>query len=61
MAVGLPVLGDASLIAAGTLAGEGRLFTAYLPPIWGWVTPAWMRRRVLWLSRADGSGVIRGG
>ncbi len=25
MGVGLPVLGDASLIAAGTLAGEGRL------------------------------------
>ena len=28
MAVGLPVLGDASLIAAGTLAGEGRLSLA---------------------------------
>ena len=25
MGAGLPVLGDASLIAAGTLAGEGRL------------------------------------
>jgi hypothetical protein len=22
-----------------------RLFTAYLPPIWGWATLAWMRRR----------------
>jgi hypothetical protein len=22
-----------------------RLFTAYLPPAWGWVTLAWMRRR----------------
>ena len=22
-----------------------RLFTAYLPPIWGWFTLAWMRRR----------------
>jgi len=21
-----------------------RLFTAYLPPIWGWVTLAWMKR-----------------
>ena len=21
-----------------------RLFTAYLPPIWGWATLAWMRR-----------------
>jgi len=25
MGIGLPALGDASLIAAGTLAGEGRL------------------------------------
>jgi uncharacterized membrane protein YbhN (UPF0104 family) len=22
-----------------------RLFTAYLPPIWGWITLTWMRRR----------------
>lgn len=22
-----------------------RLFTGYLPPVWGWVTLAWMRRR----------------
>lgn len=22
-----------------------RLFTAYLPPIWGWATLTWMRRR----------------
>jgi hypothetical protein len=22
-----------------------RMFTAYLPPIWGWATLAWMRRR----------------
>jgi glycosyltransferase 2 family protein len=22
-----------------------RLFTCYLPPIWGWATLAWMRRR----------------
>jgi len=22
-----------------------RLFTAYLPPVWGWATLAWMRRR----------------
>jgi hypothetical protein len=22
-----------------------RLFTAYLPPIWGWITLAWTRRR----------------
>ena len=24
---------------------SARLFTAYLPPIWGWVPLAWMRRR----------------
>ena len=30
----------ASLHAVGQ-----RLFTAYLPPIWGWATLAWMRRR----------------
>jgi len=22
-----------------------RFFTAYLPPVWGWATLAWMRRR----------------
>ena len=22
-----------------------RFFTAYLPPVWGWFTLAWMRRR----------------
>jgi hypothetical protein len=22
-----------------------RLFTSYLPPIWGWITLVWMRRR----------------
>jgi len=22
-----------------------RMFTTYLPPVWGWVTLAWMRRR----------------
>jgi uncharacterized membrane protein YbhN (UPF0104 family) len=22
-----------------------RLFTSYLPPIWGWFTLVWMRRR----------------
>jgi uncharacterized membrane protein YbhN (UPF0104 family) len=47
---------EAGLIAGLTSAGVPqdqavaavfiqRLFTAYLPPIWGWVTLAWMRRR----------------
>jgi uncharacterized protein (TIRG00374 family) len=47
---------EAGMIAALTSAGVPqeqavaavfiqRLFTAYLPPIWGWATLAWMRRR----------------
>jgi glycosyltransferase 2 family protein len=47
---------EAGLIAGLTSAGVPqdqavaavfiqRLFTAYLPPIWGWATLAWMRRR----------------
>ena len=36
----VPVAGEA--VAAVFIQ---RLFTAYLPPIWGWVTLAWMRRR----------------
>lgn len=27
--------------------GAQRLFTSYLPPIWGWFTLTWMRRREL--------------
>ena len=56
-----PVPGGAGVIEAGTIAGLTaagvpqsqavaavfieRLFTAYLPPIWGWLTLVWMRRR----------------
>ena len=47
---------EAGLIAGLTSAGVPqdqavaaifiqRLFTAYLPPIWRWVTLAWMRRQ----------------
>jgi len=47
---------EAGLIAGLTSAGVPqsqavaavfiqRLFAAYLPPIWGWLTLAWMRRR----------------
>lgn len=47
---------EAGMIAALTSAGVPqeqavaavfiqRLFTGYLPPAWGWVTLAWMRRR----------------
>ncbi len=39
MGVGLPVLGDASLIAAGTLAGEGRLNVGV---VLATATVAWM-------------------
>jgi uncharacterized protein (TIRG00374 family) len=57
----VPVPGGAGVVEAGLIAGLAsagipqdqavaavfiqRLFTAYLPPIWGWVTLAWMRRR----------------
>jgi uncharacterized membrane protein YbhN (UPF0104 family) len=57
----IPVPGGAGLVEAGLIAGLTsagvpqdqavaavfiqRIFTAYLPPIWGWVTLAWMRRR----------------
>jgi len=47
---------EAGLIAGMTAAGvpqseavaatfTARLFTAYLPPIWGWVALQWLRRR----------------
>jgi glycosyltransferase 2 family protein len=57
----VPIPGGAGVIEAGLIAGLTsagipqeqavaavfieRLFTAYLPPIWGWITLAWMRRR----------------
>jgi glycosyltransferase 2 family protein len=57
----VPVPGGAGVVEAGLIAGLTsagvpqdqavaavfiqRLFTAYLPPIWGWVTLVWMRRR----------------
>jgi uncharacterized protein (TIRG00374 family) len=57
----VPVPGGAGVVEAGLIAGLTsagvpqdqavaavfiqRLFTTYLPPIWGWVTLAWMRRR----------------
>jgi uncharacterized protein (TIRG00374 family) len=56
-----PIPGGAGVIEAGTIAGLTaagvpqsqavaavfieRLWTAYLPPIWGWLTLVWMRRR----------------
>ena len=47
---------EAGLIAGLTAAGVPeeqavaavliqRFFTAYLPPVWGWFTLTWMRRR----------------
>jgi uncharacterized membrane protein YbhN (UPF0104 family) len=57
----VPVPGGAGVVEAGLIAGLTsagipqeqavaavfiqRLCTAYLPPIWGWATLAWMRRR----------------
>jgi len=57
----IPVPGGLGVVEAGLIAGLTsagipqdqavaavfiqRLFTAYLPPIWGWATLAWMRRR----------------
>ena len=57
----VPVPGGAGVVEAGLIAGLTsagvpedaavaavfiqRLFTAYLPPIWGWITLTWMRRR----------------
>jgi hypothetical protein len=55
LAVGLGVV-EAGMILGLTAAGISeadataavfiqRLFTSYLPPIWGWATLTWMRRR----------------
>jgi uncharacterized membrane protein YbhN (UPF0104 family) len=57
-----PIPGGAGVIEVGLIAGLTaagvpqdqavaavfieRLCTAYLPPIWGWATPVWMRRSV---------------
>jgi uncharacterized protein (TIRG00374 family) len=57
----VPVPGGLGVVEAGLIGGLTsvgvpqdqavaavfiqRLFTAYLPPIWGWITLAWMRRR----------------
>ena len=57
----VPVPGGIGVVEAGMIAGLTsagipqaqavaavfiqRMFTAYLPPIWGWATLAWMRRR----------------
>jgi uncharacterized protein (TIRG00374 family) len=57
----VPVPGGLGVVEAGLIAGLTsagipqdqavaavfiqRMFTAYLPPIWGWATLAWMRRR----------------
>jgi len=56
----IPVPGGAGVVEAGLIAGLisagvpedqavaavliQRFFTTYLPPIWGWLTLAWMRR-----------------
>jgi uncharacterized membrane protein YbhN (UPF0104 family) len=61
ISLAVPVPGGAGVIEAGLIAGLTsagipqdqavaavfiqRLFTSYLPPVWGWVTLTWMRRR----------------
>jgi hypothetical protein len=58
---GVPVPGGLGVVEAGLIAGLTsagipqdqavaavliqRFFTSYLPPVWGWATLAWMRRR----------------
>jgi hypothetical protein len=60
-AVPVPVPGGLGVVEAGLIAGLSavgipqdqavaavliqRFFTSYLPPVWGWATLAWMRRR----------------
>jgi len=57
----VPVPGGLGVVEAGLIAGLAatgipqdqavaavliqRFFAAYLPPVWGWATLAWMRRR----------------
>jgi Lysylphosphatidylglycerol synthase TM region len=57
----VPVPGGAGVVEAGLIAGLTaagipeeqavaavliqRFFAAYLPPVWGWFTLTWMRRR----------------
>ena len=53
----MPVPGGLGVVEAGLTAGGipqdqaaaavliQRFFTSYLPPVWGWATLAWMRRR----------------
>ncbi len=42
--LGLTAVGVAEADATAAVFVQ-RLFTSYLPPIWGWITLVWMRRR----------------
>jgi glycosyltransferase 2 family protein len=44
MIIGLTAAGVDQDVAVAAVFVQ-RLFTAYLPPIWGWVTLVWMRKR----------------
>jgi uncharacterized protein (TIRG00374 family) len=44
MILGLTAAGVAEADATAAVFIQ-RLFTSYLPPIWGWITLVWMRRR----------------
>jgi hypothetical protein len=40
------ISGDALLVDPATqTVFVQRLFTSYLPPVWGWFTLVWMRKR----------------
>jgi len=44
MILGLTAAGVAESDATAAVFIQ-RLFTSYLPPIWGWITLVWMRKR----------------
>jgi len=66
----IPVPGGLGVVEAGLIAGLTaagipqdqavaavliqRFFTSYLPPVWGWATLAWMRRREYVFSARTG-------
>ena len=44
MILGLTAAGVSEADATAAVFGQ-RLFTSYLPRIWGWLTLVWMRKR----------------
>jgi len=74
MGVGVPGAGDASLLAAGTLAGEGRLdvWVVFVTAMMAWIVGSvagyaigvrqgrWLLERPGWLERSRGNLLARG-